>query len=64
MNPYLLHLTDRELLEQIYVLLLKVYSKIDSIDDDHRTFGINVAADLFSNALQDRAETNNGTLKG
>lgn len=64
MNPYLLHLTDRELLEQIYVLLLKMYSKIDSIDDDHRTFGINVAADLFSNALQDRAETNNGTLKG
>ncbi len=64
MNPYLVHLTDRELLEQIYVLLLKVYSKIDSIDDDHRTFGINVAADLFSNALQDRAETNNGTLKG
>lgn len=64
MNPYLLHLTDRELLEQIYVLLLKVYSKIDSIDDDHRTFGINVAADLFSNTLQDRAETNNGTLKG
>ncbi len=64
MNPYLVHLTDRELLEQIYVLLLKVYSKIDSIDDDHRTFGINVAADLFSNALQDRAEANNGTLKG
>lgn len=64
MNPYLLHLTDRELLEQIYVLLLKVYSKIDSIDDDHRTFGINVAADLFSNALQDRAEANNGILKG
>lgn len=64
MNPYLVHLTDRELLEQIYVLLLKVYSKIDSIDDDHRTFGINVAADLFSNALQDRVETNNGTLKG
>lgn len=64
MNPYLVHLTDRELLEQIYVLLLKVYSKIDSIDDDHRAFGINVAADLFSNALQDRAETNNGTLKG
>ena len=64
MNPYLVHLTDRELLEQVYVLLLKVYSKIDSIDDDHRTFGINVAADLFSNALQDRAETNNGTLKG
>lgn len=64
MNPYLLHLTDRELLEQIYVLLLKMYSEIDSIDDDHRTFGINVAADLFSNALQDRAKTNNGTLKG
>ena len=33
-------------------------------DDDHRTFGINIAADLVSNALQDRAEANNGILKG
>ena len=64
MNPYLVHLTDRELLEKVYVLLLQVYQKIDRMDDDNKEFGINVAADLFSNALQDRAEANNGTLKG
>lgn len=58
MNPYVSHLTDRELLEEIYVLLLKVYSKIDRLDDDNREFSMNLAADLMSNLLQDRAETN------
>lgn len=64
MNPYLVHLTDRELLEKIYVLLLQVYQKIDRMDDDNKEFGLNLAADLMGNMLQDRAETNNGTLKG
>ncbi len=58
MNPYLVHLTDRELLEKIYVLLLQVYQKIDRMDDDNKEFGLNLAADLMGNMLQDRAETN------
>lgn len=63
MNPYLRHLTDRELLEKIYVLLLQVYQKIDRMDDDNKEFGLNLAADLMGNMLQDRVELNNGVTK-
>lgn len=56
MNPYLVHLTDRE--------LLQVYQKIDRMDDDNKEFGLNLAADLMGNMLQDRVESNNGILKG
>ena len=64
MNQYLVHLTDRELLEKIYVLLLQVYQKIDRMDDDNKEFGLNLAADLMGNMLQDRVELNNGITKG
>lgn len=64
MSPYLVHLTDRELLEKIYVLLLQVYQKIDRMDDDNKEFGLNLAADLMGNMLQDRVELNNGITKG
>lgn len=64
MSPYLIHLTDRELLEKIYVLLLQVYQKIDRMDDDNKEFGLNLAADLMGNMLQDRVELNNGVTKG
>lgn len=64
MSPYLIHLTDRELLEKIYVLLLQVYQKIDRMDDDNKEFDLNLAADLMGNMLQDRVESNNGILKG
>lgn len=64
MNPYLAHLTDRELLEQIYMTLLQVYQKIDRMDDDNKEFGLNLAADLMGNMLQDRVELNNGVTKG
>ena len=66
MNPYLVHLTDRELLEQIYVLLLQVYQKIDRLDDDNRQFGMNLAADLMGNMLDDFTTTSrkqNGTTE-
>lgn len=48
----LTHLTDRELLEQIYILLLEVHRKLDRIDDDERQLGINVFANLFSEIVQ------------
>lgn len=63
MNPYLIHMTDRELLEQIYVLLLRVYQKVDRLDDDNKEFSMNLAADLMGNMLQDRSELNRGTSK-
>lgn len=45
------HLSDRELLESIYVLLLEVHRKLDRIDDDERQLGINVFANLFSDII-------------
>lgn len=51
MNPYLAHMTDREMLEQIYLLLLQINVKISEIDNDTKQFGMNVAANLVGDAL-------------
>lgn len=51
MNPYLAHMTDRELLEQIYLLLLQINVKVNEIDNDTKQFGMNVAANLVGDAL-------------
>lgn len=51
MNPYLAHMTDRELLEQIYLLLLQINMKVSEIDNDTKQFGMNVAANLVGEAL-------------
>lgn len=62
MNPYLAHMTDRELLEQIYLLLLQINVKISEIDNDTKQFGMNVAANLVGDALMmnnDDAERRN-----
>ena len=49
------HLSDRELLENIYMLLLEVHRKLDRIDDDERAIAINLFADLLSNRLQKKS---------
>lgn len=59
MNPYLAHMTDRELLEQIYLLLLQINVKVSEIDNDTKQLqqvylihiGMNVAANLVGDAL-------------
>lgn len=51
MNPYLAHMTDRELLEQIYLLLLQINVKVSEIDNDTKQCGMNVAANLVGDAL-------------
>ena len=51
MNPYLAHMTDRELLEKIYLLLLQINVKVSEIDNDTKQFGMNVAANLVGEAL-------------
>lgn len=51
MNPYLAHMTDRELLEQIYLLLLQINMKVSEIDNDTKQFGMNVAVNLVGDAL-------------
>lgn len=47
--------SDRELLENIYILLLEVHRKLDRIDDDDRQVAINLFADLLSNRLQKKS---------
>ena len=51
MNPYLAHMTDRELLEQKIYLLLQINVKVSEIDNDTKQFGMNVAANLVGDAL-------------
>lgn len=61
MNPYLAHMTNRELLEQIYLLLLQINVKVSEIDNDAKTFGINLAADLVGNMLDDQSVSSRKT---
>lgn len=58
MNPYLVHMSDRELLEQIYMLLLQINVKVSEIDNDSKQFGMNLAADLLSNMMDDLSNNN------
>lgn len=46
-------LTDRELLEQIYILLQQIYTKVKEIDNDEKMFGVNLLANLVSTKLTD-----------
>ena len=58
MNPYLVHMSDRELLEQIYMLLLSINVKVSEIDNDSKQFGMNLAADLLGNMMDDLSNNN------
>ncbi|YP_010509959.1 hypothetical protein OJM13_gp06 [uncultured phage cr82_1] len=46
-------LTDRELLEGIYTMLLYVLIKVNEIDNDDKQFGMNLAANLLSSMVYD-----------
>lgn len=63
MNPYLAHMSDRELLEQIYLLLLQMNVKVSEIDNDAKMFGMNLAADLLGTMLQDTKVNNSKEYK-
>lgn len=54
-NNNFTHLSDRELLENIYILLIEVHRKLDRIDDDDRQVAINLFADLLSDRLQKKS---------
>lgn len=64
MNPYLVHMSDRELLEQIYMLLLQINVKVSEIDNDSKQFGMNLAADLLGNMMDDLSNNNRKQQKG
>lgn len=63
MNPHLVHMSDRELLEQIYLLLLQINVKVSEIDNDSKTFGMNLVADLLGTMLQDTKVNNSKEYK-
>lgn len=47
----MISLTDRELLEQIYLLLVQIYNRVKEIDNDEKQFGMNLLADLIGTKL-------------
>lgn len=63
MNSYLAHMTDRELLEQIYLMLAQVAAKVSEIDNDTKQFGMNLAANLVSNMLDDQVQNKRGNYE-
>lgn len=54
MNQSLQHLTDRELLEQIYMCLLQIYSKVKEIDNDDKQLSMNVFANIVGDMLMQK----------
>ena len=44
-------LTDRELLERIYLLLLQIFNKVSEIDNDDKQVSMNVFANLLADKL-------------
>lgn len=47
-------LTDRELLEQIYLLLLSIDAKVQEIDNDDKQFSMNVVANLIGDMINNK----------
>lgn len=47
------NMTDRELLENIYVILLQILTRVNEIDDDSKQFTMNVLANLVGETLID-----------
>ncbi len=45
------NMTDRELLEQIYRLLLEISEKVKEIDNDDKQLSMNILANLIADGL-------------
>lgn len=50
--------TDRELLEQIYIMLISLTQKVNEINDDNKQFSLNLAADLMGDMLNNASPLN------
>lgn len=50
----MINLTDRELLEQIYLLLLHIDAKVQEIDNDDKQFSMNVVANLIGDMINNK----------
>lgn len=58
MNNTLSNISDRQLLEWIYLMQIQILSKVNEIDNDDKVFGMNLAADLMGNILDNYALKN------
>lgn len=47
----MISLTDRELLEQIYLLLVQIYNRVKEIDNDEKQFSMNLLANFVGTKL-------------
>lgn len=53
MNDSFKYLSDRELLENIYALLLQCYVELKDANDSNKQFSMNLAADVLGTVLTD-----------
>ena len=48
------NMTERELLENIYVILLQILNKVSEIDKDDKQFTMNVLANLVGDRIMQK----------
>lgn len=54
------HLSDRELLEWIYLMQVHILNKVNRLDDDNKEFSMNLAADLMGTIIATNKVNQNG----
>lgn len=54
------HLSDRELLEWIYLMQVHILNKLNCIDNDDKQFSINLEADLMGTIIATNKVNQNG----
>lgn len=59
-NMNVQHMTDRQLLEWIYLMQIQILNKLNCIDDDSKQFSINLAADLMGTVVATNKINQNG----
>lgn len=55
-NKTMSNLTDRQLLEAIYLMLQQVLIKVNEIDNDDKQLGMNIFANIVGDMLMQKRE--------
>lgn len=56
LNKNMSNLTDRQLLEAIYLMLQQVLVKVNEIDNDDKQLGMNIFANVVGDMLMQKRE--------
>ena len=56
LNKTMSNLTDRQLLEAIYLMLQQVLIKVNEIDNDDKQLGMNIFANVIGDMLMQKRE--------